>query len=214
MGKVSGAECLAVLRVNLPRMEVASTSEATHAINFPAVMAIVAGIVADPKRFGVGVDQVSAVEPAGAEDDAIPIENTLDKIRSLQGKIQQVEVQAAIRQVQVKILEIKIRQVELMVLVRQAQQVVELKGKEASLMAKKRHLEQRIVDLDQKIRSIDSQPIELSVLQDLQLLLSQTETALASMNDAACEAVEDGVDDSSQPLAIEANSSQQNEETL
>ena len=52
------------------------------------------------------------------------------------------------------------------------------------------------------------------MLQDLQLLLSQTETALASMNDAACEAVEDGVDDSSQPLAIEANSSQQNEETL
>ena len=55
-----------MLRVNLPRMEVASTSEATHAINFPAVMAIVAGIVADPKRFGVGVDQVSAVEPAGS----------------------------------------------------------------------------------------------------------------------------------------------------
>ena len=44
----------------------ASASEATHAINFPAVMAIVAGIVADPKRYGVGVDQVSAVEPAGS----------------------------------------------------------------------------------------------------------------------------------------------------
>ena len=32
--------------------------------------------------------------------------------------------------------------------VHQAQQVVELKGKEASLMAKKRNLEQRIVELD------------------------------------------------------------------
>jgi len=109
-------------------------------------MAIVAEIVADPKRFGVGVEEVSAVEP-GAED-TVPIENTLGKIRSLQGKIQEVEVQAAIRQVQVKILEIKIRQVELMVLVRQAQQVVELKGKEASLMVKKQALEQRIIDLD------------------------------------------------------------------
>ena len=68
--------------------------------------------------------------------------------------------------------------------------------------------------VQQKIRSIDAQPIELSVLQDLQLLLSQTETALASMNDA-CEAVEDGVDDSSQPIAIEGpNSSQPIEETL
>lgn len=30
----------------------------------------------------------------------------------------------------------------------QAQQVVELKGKEASLIVKKKHLEQRIVELD------------------------------------------------------------------
>jgi len=54
-------------------------------------MSIVAEIVADPKRFGVGVEEVSAVEP-GAED-TVPIENTLGKIRSLQGKIQEVEVQ-------------------------------------------------------------------------------------------------------------------------
>merc|ERR1711865_9978 len=139
---------------------------------------------ADPRRFGV-----KDAREAGPEESA-PIEHTLGKIKSLQGKIQEVEVQAAIRQVQVKILEIKIRQVELMVLVRQAHQVVELKGKEASLMIKKRQLEQRIIDLDQRIRAIDAtQQVDpsfaLNLLSDLQQLLGQTETALAAMNAAA-----------------------------
>eukprot|EP00656_Telonema_subtile_P010994 TRINITY_DN1537_c0_g1_i3.p2 TRINITY_DN1537_c0_g1~~TRINITY_DN1537_c0_g1_i3.p2 ORF type:complete len:130 (-),score=39.40 TRINITY_DN1537_c0_g1_i3:61-450(-) len=110
----------------------------TRAVNFPGVMQIVAAIAANPRRFGMATAEAIVPPPVA------PIDNTLGKIKSLQGKIQEVEVQAAIRQVQVKILEIKIRQVELMVMVRQAQQVVDLKGKEASLLEKKRDLEQRL----------------------------------------------------------------------
>merc|ERR1711934_416963 len=153
----------------------------------PALLNVIQQICDQPKLFGVPTavsDQVQrrmsstalAKNPAAnaEQSEVSEAEGAISKIRTLQGKIQEVEVQAAIRQVQVKILEIKIRQVELMVLVRQAQQVVELKGKEASLIVKKKHLEQRIVELDvrpphdavfsaeicnvqQKIRLIDNQ---------------------------------------------------------
>jgi len=81
----------------------------------------------------------------------------MTRIKSLQGKIQEVEVQASIREVQVKILEIKIKQVELMSQVRQAQQVMELRGREAMLLTKKQHLEGRIKELDSKIREMGNQ---------------------------------------------------------
>lgn len=162
-----------------------SEAPATAAVNFPAVMQIVAAIVADPCTFGVQSHRSS--QSTDASEGPASIDNTIGKIRNLQGKIQEVEVQAAIRQVQVKILEIKIRQVELMVLVRQAQQVVELKGKEASLLVKKRDLEKRIVDLDKKIRSIDGRmeadpAVVTKLLSDLQVLLAQTEDALTSIH--------------------------------
>merc|ERR1711934_1307098 len=168
----------------------------------PALLNVIQQICDQPKLFGVPTavsDQVQrrmsstalAKSPAAdaEQSEVSEAEGAISKIRTLQGKIQEVEVQAAIRQVQVKILEIKIRQVELMVLVRQAQQVVELKGKEASLIQKKRHLEQRIVDLDAKLKSLDGQSqvdptTVLNLLSDLQSLLGQTESALASMGDS------------------------------
>jgi len=169
----------------------------TAAINMPALLCVIGQICEHPERFGaspalnekvkqqIGGNTNRGTDAAGsAESEA---GEAISKIRSLQGKIQEVEVQAAIRQVQVKILEIKIRQVELMVLVRQAQQVMELRGREASLLAKKRHLESRIVELDAKIREMDGQlqidpAFALSLLQELQALLSQTETALANVD--------------------------------
>ena len=78
------------------------------------------------------------------------------RIRHLQNKIQEVETQASIRQIQARVLEIKIRQVELLVLVKQAQQVVDLRGRENALLARKHELEERISTLQSKIHDLGS----------------------------------------------------------
>jgi len=157
---------------------------------------VVGEICANPTAFGVPsrvarqvqASRGKAKEAAAAEEADGPI----SRIRSLQGKIQEVEVQASIREVQVKILEIKIKQVELMAQVRQAQQVMELHGREQTLLMKKRLLESRIANLDSKIREMGAQveidpALAQSLLQELQALLGQTEQTLAGVDAAAAE---------------------------
>jgi hypothetical protein len=99
------------------------------ALNMPALLELLGQIIEQPTLFGVPEAVVQQVElkqkpttkqltasadtPAPATATAAA-EGHINRIRSLQGKIQEVEVQASIREVQVKILEIKIKQVELM----------------------------------------------------------------------------------------------------
>ena len=104
----------------------------SHALDMPALLGLLEQIVENPTLFGVPetvVQQVAlkqkaaaavATSSAGGGTTTAAAEGHISRIRSLQGKIQEVEVQASIREVQVKILEIKIKQVELMSQVRPA----------------------------------------------------------------------------------------------
>ena len=74
------------------------------------------------------------------------------RIQHLQRRILEVEMKAAVRELQAKVLEIKIRQVELLVLVERAHQTATLRTKEESLMQRKRALEAKISSIERELK--------------------------------------------------------------
>ncbi len=67
-------------------------------------------------------------------------------------RIEQVEMQAKLREAQAKVLSLRIRQMELMSLVGHAHRAAEFKEQELVLLGKKRELEQRIAHLEENLR--------------------------------------------------------------